>query len=57
MLGQDSDTLAHAIYNEIVNQIMHDLELTEPEAKLYFNMSEDYITRFKEKYLSLVKNL
>jgi hypothetical protein len=53
MLGQKSETLLHAIYNEIISLIMHDLELTEPEANQYFKMSEYYINRFKEKYNSL----
>ena len=41
--------IASLAYKDIITQIMYDLELTETEAKSYFNMSEYYINLFKEK--------
>lgn len=53
MLGQSND-FASLAYKDTISQIMCDLELTEPEAKSYFNMSEYYINLFKKKYFNFI---
>lgn len=56
-VGVDTEKIAELCYQITIKKIIRDLELTEPEAKSYFNMSQTYLDFCHKSFMTMMNDL
>lgn len=56
-VGVDTEKIAELCYQITIKKIMRDLQLTESEAKSYFNMNPTYLDFCKKNFMSMMNDL